>query len=317
MDGGLRCERSDPARGSDPGEGSDPGRGVDLGEGSDPRRSSRERRKIGGDRQGLPRRWAFATSRRTASSEKAASSPARLSARSTSRLRGSSRTRRSASSARCCRGSGPATSRFGSCTRVSEESDLRITDLSALEALAADGVQIRYSRRLHAKLVIAEVRQEIAASVAAAPDMYCVGKEEPRIVVAGTGEPADLSGPGVHVLDLRETETFAVRSKKCAILVERVRRREADARRAADAARGRRGAQLRARADDGVHGGGGAARLAARPDQRGGRGPQVRRDDGGHAGALRRAAVCSAVDVRPRARASYRAGKRWRRRWRR
>src|SRR4051812_16902758 len=38
--------------------------------------------------------------------------------------------------------------------RLSEETDLRITDLAALEVLAAEGVELRFSRRLHAKLVI-------------------------------------------------------------------------------------------------------------------------------------------------------------------
>ncbi|HLB03449.1 MAG TPA: phospholipase D-like domain-containing protein, partial [Gaiellaceae bacterium] len=48
--------------------------------------------------------------------------------------------------------------------RVSEETDLHITDLATLEALAADGVQIRYSRRLHAKLVIADRERALVGS---------------------------------------------------------------------------------------------------------------------------------------------------------
>src|SRR4051794_16994529 len=40
--------------------------------------------------------------------------------------------------------------------RLAEESDLRITDLAALEMLAAEGVAIRYWRRLHAKMLIAD-----------------------------------------------------------------------------------------------------------------------------------------------------------------
>jgi phosphatidylserine/phosphatidylglycerophosphate/cardiolipin synthase-like enzyme len=48
--------------------------------------------------------------------------------------------------------------------RVSEESDLRITDLTALEMLAAEGVQVRYSRRLHAKLVIADGTHAVVGS---------------------------------------------------------------------------------------------------------------------------------------------------------
>lgn len=48
--------------------------------------------------------------------------------------------------------------------RVAEESDLRITDLSALEALAEAGVEVRYSRRLHAKLVIADGTRALVGS---------------------------------------------------------------------------------------------------------------------------------------------------------
>src|SRR5579884_1732275 len=48
--------------------------------------------------------------------------------------------------------------------RVAEEGDLRITDLAALEALAAEGVQVRYSRRLHAKLVIADRSRALVGS---------------------------------------------------------------------------------------------------------------------------------------------------------
>ena len=48
--------------------------------------------------------------------------------------------------------------------RVAEEDDLRITDLAALEALAAEGVRVRYSRRLHAKLVIADGDRALVGS---------------------------------------------------------------------------------------------------------------------------------------------------------
>jgi len=48
--------------------------------------------------------------------------------------------------------------------RVSEESDLRITDLSALETLEEAGVETRYSRRLHAKLVIADGERAVVGS---------------------------------------------------------------------------------------------------------------------------------------------------------
>ncbi|HXF97370.1 MAG TPA: DUF87 domain-containing protein [Gaiellaceae bacterium] len=48
--------------------------------------------------------------------------------------------------------------------RVAEEGDLRITDLTALDALAADGVEIRYSRRLHAKLLIADGERALIGS---------------------------------------------------------------------------------------------------------------------------------------------------------
>ena len=67
-----------------------------------------------------------------------------------------------------------------------------------------------------------DVLQDIAATVAAQPDAYCVGEETPRIVRFGTDEAVDLSAPGLYVLDLRETATFAVRSKKCAFLASRV-----------------------------------------------------------------------------------------------
>lgn len=39
---------------------------------------------------------------------------------------------------------------------------------------------------------------------------------------AGGEDEADLSAPGLYVLDLRQTETFVVRSRKCAVLAERV-----------------------------------------------------------------------------------------------
>ncbi len=64
--------------------------------------------------------------------------------------------------------------------------------------------------------------RDIGAAVAAEPDGYCVGEEPPRVVRAGSDEDAELGRPGLYVLDLRETDTFAVRSKKCAILAERV-----------------------------------------------------------------------------------------------
>ena len=67
-----------------------------------------------------------------------------------------------------------------------------------------------------------DVLADIAAQVAADPDAYCVGEEEPRIVDVATGNDADLTEPGLYVLDLRATDTFAVRSKKCAILAERL-----------------------------------------------------------------------------------------------
>lgn len=67
-----------------------------------------------------------------------------------------------------------------------------------------------------------DVLQDVAAGVAADPDAFCVGEEEPRVVLAGSGVEADLEPPGVYVLDLRETDTFAVRSKKCAVLAQRV-----------------------------------------------------------------------------------------------
>lgn len=67
-----------------------------------------------------------------------------------------------------------------------------------------------------------DVLQELAAAVSTDPTRYCVGREEPRVVLAGTGEDVSLGDPGLYVLDLRETETFEVRSKKCAMLAHRV-----------------------------------------------------------------------------------------------
>jgi hypothetical protein len=65
--------------------------------------------------------------------------------------------------------------------------------------------------------------QDIAAAVAAEPEGYCVGKEEARVVAADGGDgEVELDAPGVYVLDLRETETFEVRAKKCAVLASRV-----------------------------------------------------------------------------------------------
>ncbi|RDI75570.1 protein of unknown function DUF87 [Gaiella occulta] len=67
-----------------------------------------------------------------------------------------------------------------------------------------------------------DVVQDIADAVAADPGGFCVGKEEPRVVHEGGDDEADLSAPGLYVLDLRQTETFVVRSRKCAVLAERV-----------------------------------------------------------------------------------------------
>jgi uncharacterized protein len=67
-----------------------------------------------------------------------------------------------------------------------------------------------------------ETLQEIADALESDPEGFCFGAETPRIVGFGTSEPASLYEPGLYVLDLRQTETFAVRSKKCAVLSERV-----------------------------------------------------------------------------------------------
>jgi hypothetical protein len=67
-----------------------------------------------------------------------------------------------------------------------------------------------------------DVLTEIAAAVEAAPEAFCVGEESPRIVAAATETEVDLEQPGLYVLDLRATETFEVRSKKCAVLAARV-----------------------------------------------------------------------------------------------
>lgn len=67
-----------------------------------------------------------------------------------------------------------------------------------------------------------DVLQDVAAAVAAEPDSFCVGEEEPRIVRHGTDEQADIAAPGLYVLDLRATGTFEVRAKKCAVLAGRV-----------------------------------------------------------------------------------------------
>lgn len=76
-----------------------------------------------------------------------------------------------------------------------------------------------------AELLAAEANdivQDIAAQVAEDPDRYCVGAESPRLVVAGAGEEVELGEPGLYVLDLRATETFEVRARKCAVLAERL-----------------------------------------------------------------------------------------------
>jgi hypothetical protein len=64
--------------------------------------------------------------------------------------------------------------------------------------------------------------EEIAEALEDEPDSFCFGVEDPRIVASGTDDGAELDQPGLYVLDLRETETFAVRSKKCAVLADRV-----------------------------------------------------------------------------------------------
>jgi hypothetical protein len=64
--------------------------------------------------------------------------------------------------------------------------------------------------------------QEVGAAVAADPSAFCVGREEPRVVLAGSDEEAALDEPGLYVLDLRGTATFEVRAKKCAELARRV-----------------------------------------------------------------------------------------------
>ncbi len=67
-----------------------------------------------------------------------------------------------------------------------------------------------------------DVLAEIAAAVEADPESFCVGKERPRVVDTGTQTESDFEDAGLYVLDLRATETFEVRSKKCAVLAERV-----------------------------------------------------------------------------------------------
>ncbi|MCS7008261.1 MAG: ATP-binding protein, partial [Gaiellaceae bacterium] len=67
-----------------------------------------------------------------------------------------------------------------------------------------------------------ETLQEIGVEVAREPGRFCLGAEPPRIVEAGGDEDAAIGEPGVYVLDLRGTETFEVRARKCAVLCERV-----------------------------------------------------------------------------------------------
>ncbi len=67
-----------------------------------------------------------------------------------------------------------------------------------------------------------ETVAEIAAAVEAEPHRYCLGEERPRLVWGGTDDAADVSSPGLYALDLRRTETFEVRAKKCAVLAQRV-----------------------------------------------------------------------------------------------
>jgi len=63
---------------------------------------------------------------------------------------------------------------------------------------------------------------EIGAAVKAEPERYCLGEEAPRLVWAWSEDEADLAAAGLYVLDLRRTETFEVRAKKCAVLARRV-----------------------------------------------------------------------------------------------
>jgi hypothetical protein len=74
--------------------------------------------------------------------------------------------------------------------------------------------------------ILAESRNDtvahIAAAVEAEPERYCLGEEEPRLVWAGSEAEADLAAAGLYVLDLRRTETFEVRARKCAVLARRV-----------------------------------------------------------------------------------------------
>jgi hypothetical protein len=67
-----------------------------------------------------------------------------------------------------------------------------------------------------------DVLRNIAAEVVDSPDSFCVGREAPRIVQAGTQDEPALARPGLYVLDLRATATFEVRARKCAVLCERV-----------------------------------------------------------------------------------------------
>jgi DNA helicase HerA-like ATPase len=70
-----------------------------------------------------------------------------------------------------------------------------------------------------------ETLQAIGAEAAKEPERFCIGTEPPRVVRAGDdrgGQEPTLAEPGLYVLDLRGTETFEVRARKCAVLCERV-----------------------------------------------------------------------------------------------
>jgi hypothetical protein len=66
-----------------------------------------------------------------------------------------------------------------------------------------------------------ETLDEIALALAGDPDRFSFGEGEPEIVLRD-GTPTELDRQTLYVLDLRETETFAVRSRKCAIVSDRV-----------------------------------------------------------------------------------------------
>jgi hypothetical protein len=62
----------------------------------------------------------------------------------------------------------------------------------------------------------------IADEVSANPQSFCIGAPPPRLVDRASKTDADISKLGTYILDLRETDEFEIRSKKCAVMASRL-----------------------------------------------------------------------------------------------